>query len=114
MAEVEATLQRLTSHRSVKGVLVLSNETGRVIRWTGQILEGPTTGSKASSAVEDGDNEEATESSKGVRSAEISEPAKRYAALVRRIVGSAKDEVVNVDKEVCSKLKVQTCFLTVS
>ena len=116
MAEVEETLERLTAHRSVQGVLVLSSESGKVIRWTGQMLEQPGAGSTTSSmstmtaaststaAVAKGDHSEADEAIPAPAGTEaISEPAKKYAALVRRIVQSAVDGVSGMDSEVgCS------------
>ena len=122
--EVEATLARLHSHRNVKGLLILSSETGQVIRYSGAMLEeGPAAaGSTGSSddALVNGARREASSDS-AAASAEsaaagaggTSGPAsglsihptvKRYADAVRRIVENSKLGVEELDDQVSTRI----------
>lgn len=109
--EVEATLARLHSHRNVKGLLILSSETGQVIRYSGAMLEEGAAGSAGSNdeALVNGARREASSDSAAAAAASAesatadadgtSGPAsgvsihptvKRYADAVRRIVENSK------------------------
>lgn len=120
--EVEATLARLHSHRNVKGLLILSSETGKVIRYSGAMLEEGAASGTASAGNGNGDdtisNGARREASSDSASA-VPEPAavaggasgssagpsihptvKRYADAVRRIVENSRLGVEELDDQV--------------
>ena len=102
--EVEATITRLSSHRGVKGILILSSESGRVIRFTGSMLEDPAAGSAAAASAVNGDAIdtplEVTTNGDASHARQITGPVKRYADMVRRIVENSKQGVEEVDEQV--------------
>ena len=110
-SEVENTLQRLSHHRGVRGVMILSNETGRVIKHTGAMLEGPpgTTTEEAvssskthtSTSTSSGDNEVTGARSNGDAAAPmVNATVRKYADAVRRIVTSSREAVQGLDEKV--------------
>ena len=119
--EVEATLARLHSHRNVKGLLILSSETGQVIRYSGAMLEEGAAGSTGTSdealvsgvrreassdsaAAAAGSAESATAGAGGTSGpasgVSIHPTVKRYADAVRRIVENSKLGVEELDDQV--------------
>jgi hypothetical protein len=104
MAEVEATLSRLSSHKSVKGVLILSTTSGKVIRYTGEMLQDDKNDSKRRQETSDRNNEDEDDFADALIGAEpsghVSENAKRYARVVKNMVDSAKEGAASLDAEV--------------
>lgn len=108
-SEVEATLQRLSQHRGVRGVMILSNDTGRVLQHTGAMLEapaGPTEENTASesASVPSSDNQEAEKDAAGPANGDtiplVNATVRKYADAVRRIVAATKDAVEGLDEKV--------------
>ena len=97
--EVEATITRLSSHRGVKGVLILSSESGKVIRFTGPMLEDPSSAT-VNGDTTDGPASQDSTNGDATRSVMISGPVKRYADMVRRIVENSRQGVEEVDEQV--------------
>lgn len=125
--EVESTLQRLSSHRSVRGVLILASDTGKVIRYSGPMLEEHDTASSSSAAAAAttaGSNAAAGGPSipSVIANDDAREPhaqglhdgddasahpssthnaaVKKYADAVRRIVNNSKESVLGLDEQV--------------
>jgi len=114
--EVESTLQRLASHRSVKGVLILATDTGRVIRYSGPMLEeanapattatavpaagGPANGDESFHRTRDeaSHGDEMT-SEGGAAGMTTNAAVKKYADAVRKIVNNSKEAVLGLDGE---------------
>lgn len=99
-SEVEATIARLSGHRGVKGVLILASDSGRVIRYTGSMLEDPASSGSALNVDADTSMQEATTNGDASHAKTISGPVKRYADMVRRIVENTKQGVEEVDEQV--------------
>lgn len=109
-SEVDSTLQRLSQHRGVRGVLILSNDTGRVIQHTGAMLEGPPgatnepTGNStaAASSVSDPneDLKEVTGPANGPTGPMVNATVRKYADAVRHIVASSREAVQGLDEKV--------------
>lgn len=111
-SEVENTLQRLSHHRGVRGVMILSNDTGKVIKHTGAMLEGPpgaadeaapSSKTNPSTSTSPGENEAAISQTKGESPAPmVNATVRKYADAVRRIVNSTKEAVQGLDERVSS------------
>lgn len=108
--EVENTLQRLSQHRGVRGVMVLSNESGKVIKHTGSLfdgLPGPNAENRNGSiepglVAAAGEEDAANTSHARAPSATpmINETVRKYADAVRKLVASSADAVGAIDEKV--------------
>lgn len=98
-SEAEATIARLSSHKGVKGILILSSESGKIIRYHGTMLEDPAAGPTLNGDTGDASSQDIASGDEPLAKA-ISTPAKRYAAMVRRIVENSKQGVEEVDEQV--------------
>ncbi|GAA5967655.1 hypothetical protein JCM11641_005724 [Rhodosporidiobolus odoratus] len=94
--EVEATLSRLSSHKHVQGVLILSRPAGLILRSAGTLFALPP------SAAVTRDNDDVREEGKSEDEGKVdgekevvrnSEMARRYAKAAVRIVESVGGEV---------------------
>lgn len=108
-SEVENTLQRLAHHRGVRGVIIMSNDTGRVIKHTGSMLEGsPGAADEANTSQHirqpSSDTSENAEkpslSSNGDTAPLVNATVRKYADAVRKIVEASKQAVQGLDDKV--------------
>jgi hypothetical protein len=108
-SEVEATLQRLSQHRGVRGVMILSNDTGRVLQHTGAMLETPASPAEEDTASESvrrsgSENQEDEKDAAGPANGHnvplVNATVRKYADAVRRIVAATKDAVEGLDEKV--------------
>lgn len=96
--EVETTLQRLSSHWSVKGVMILDNTSWRVVQYSGSMLEAAESDGKQQKMESNGIPENSGDDGvAGPTSVENGQPlssaVSKYAAIVRRIVISSKEGI---------------------
>ncbi|GAA5999810.1 hypothetical protein JCM10207_005921 [Rhodosporidiobolus poonsookiae] len=92
--EVEANLTRLTAHKNVQGVLILSRPTGIILRSAGSLFALPPS---ASASRDDADDAEEGTGQRVQPTA--SELARRYAKAAVRMVEAVGEEVRGVAGE---------------
>ena len=102
--EVEATIDRLMSHRGVKGVLILDNASGRVIRYAGPALEATSTAGAAAAdsavVLSSGENDAMNNSKPDTPHALLNENVQRYAKAARSIVQASSHSLAALDDQV--------------
>ncbi|ORY84144.1 hypothetical protein BCR35DRAFT_303221 [Leucosporidium creatinivorum] len=96
--EVDATLTRLTAHKNVKGVLILSRPSGIILRSAGALFPvvAPSTPALPSAPNEEG-AEPAAEAANGSASL-TNELARAYAKMATRLVETVGSEVRGVEE----------------
>ncbi|GAA5972442.1 hypothetical protein JCM21900_005433 [Sporobolomyces salmonicolor] len=104
--EVDATLTRLTAHKNVQGVLILSRPNGIILRSAGSLFAlppastAPATRGDADAGV-DGTQEEGDEQG----AATTSELARKYAKAALSMVEAVGSEVRGVDEDAADDLR---------
>ncbi|GAA5820783.1 hypothetical protein JCM11251_003158 [Rhodosporidiobolus azoricus] len=117
--EVEATLTRLTAHKNVQGVLILSRPLGHILRSAGTLFALPPSAARAAAVADADGNDDTDDREKGEGKAteekgtmRNSEMALRYAKAAVGMVEAVGGEVAGLggeeDKDDLRFLRIRT------
>ncbi|GAA5920523.1 hypothetical protein JCM1841_003465 [Sporobolomyces salmonicolor] len=103
--EVDATLTRLTAHKNVQGVLILSRPNGIILRSAGSLFALPAASTAPATRGDADAGVDGTQEEEEQGAATTSELARKYAKAAVSIVEAVGSEVRGVDEDAADDLR---------